>query len=211
MFMEDLCTGELWYDAGDGIRIGKYCVLSNVNIAPGTIIGHHNVLNGCTIGEGCRVGNHNTIEEGSLIGDGVVIWHNCSIYDCTIGERTRIGSHNTIGRCKIGARCKVQDCTVICDGHVLEDETCIGANVVLCNDKYPQACDENGEPKLREHWQCQPVTIKRGASVGSGVSIAPGSVIGENALVGAGAVVFHDVPEDVTVAGNPARLVRSLE
>lgn len=38
--------------------------------------------------------------------------------------------------------------------------------------------------------------------------ILPGVRIGENSIVGAGAVVMRDVPPDVVVLGNPARVVR---
>jgi len=36
-----------------------------------------------------------------------------------------------------------------------------------------------------------------------------GITVGENAIVGAGSVVTGDVPANVTVAGNPARVLRN--
>jgi maltose O-acetyltransferase len=35
--------------------------------------------------------------------------------------------------------------------------------------------------------------------------------IGEDAMVGAGSVVTHDVPSGAVVAGNPARVIRTIE
>jgi acetyltransferase-like isoleucine patch superfamily enzyme len=52
--------------------------------------------------------------------------------------------------------------------------------------------------------------VKKGASIGSGATILSNLTIGENALVGAGSVVTHDVPDNAVVAGNPARVLRSI-
>lgn len=41
--------------------------------------------------------------------------------------------------------------------------------------------------------------------------VLPGVKIGRNSIVGAGAVVTRDVPPDVVVMGNPARVVEHLE
>ena len=56
------------------------------------------------------------------------------------------------------------------------------------------------------------VHIKNGVFVGTGAIIYPGTkyspiVIGKNSKVGAGAVVTKSVPDNVTVIGNPARVV----
>jgi acetyltransferase-like isoleucine patch superfamily enzyme len=52
--------------------------------------------------------------------------------------------------------------------------------------------------------------VKHGASIGSGATILANVTIGENAMIGAGSVVTRDVPANATVAGYPARLLRSL-
>jgi len=41
--------------------------------------------------------------------------------------------------------------------------------------------------------------------------ILPGLTIGRNSIVGAGAVVMRDVPPDVVVMGNPARVIQHRE
>ena len=41
--------------------------------------------------------------------------------------------------------------------------------------------------------------------------VLPGVKIGENSIVGAGTVVAGDVPPDVVVMGNAARVIQRLE
>lgn len=45
-----------------------------------------------------------------------------------------------------------------------------------------------------------------GAYFGSGARVIPGKMVGARAIVGAGSVVIRDVPEGVSVFGNPARV-----
>jgi acetyltransferase-like isoleucine patch superfamily enzyme len=61
------------------------------------------------------------------------------------------------------------------------------------------------------HGTVAPVTLRRGCYVGACALVLPGVTVGERAVVAAGAVVTRDVPEDMLVAGCPARVVRALE
>lgn len=56
----------------------------------------------------------------------------------------------------------------------------------------------------------EPVTIKDNVWIGGGSIILPGITIGENSVVGAGSVVTNDVPDNVIVAGNPAKIIKQL-
>lgn len=57
----------------------------------------------------------------------------------------------------------------------------------------------------------QPVTIGDSVWIGTRALILPGVTIGDGAVIGAGSVVTKDVPPNGVVAGNPARLLRTLE
>jgi maltose O-acetyltransferase len=54
------------------------------------------------------------------------------------------------------------------------------------------------------------VTIGDDCWIGGGAIILPGVKIGQRCVIGAGSVVTKDVPDDSLVAGNPAKLIRSL-
>ena len=63
----------------------------------------------------------------------------------------------------------------------------------------------------RESWEIGlPITIEDDVWLGGSVVTCPGVTIGARSVVGAGSVVTKDVPPDVVVAGNPARIVREL-
>ncbi len=57
---------------------------------------------------------------------------------------------------------------------------------------------------------CGGITVGEGSQVGAGAVVAPGITIGKWSLVAAGAVVLKDVPDNVLVIGNPARVVKSI-
>ena len=141
------------------------------------------------------------------LGDGTVVAPFTNLYGCSIGDRTRIGPFVEIQRgVSIGADCKIQSHTFVCDGVTIGDEVFVGHGVMFVNDKRPAATTSDGSLKDAEDWELLRTVVERGASIGSGAIVLGGVTIGAGALVGAGAVVTKDVAPGETVAGVPARV-----
>lgn len=92
-------------------------------------------------------------------------------------------------------------------GVEIGDMTQIGPGVQILTADHPR------DPALRAQGLefGRPIRIGRNVWIGGGALIMPGVTIGDDALIGAGAVVTKDVPAGVTVAGNPARVLRPSE
>jgi acetyltransferase-like isoleucine patch superfamily enzyme len=56
----------------------------------------------------------------------------------------------------------------------------------------------------------KPIVIERNVWIAAGATLLGGVTVGENSVVAAGAVVTRNVPPDSFVAGNPARVIRSI-
>ena len=55
------------------------------------------------------------------------------------------------------------------------------------------------------------IILRRGCWIGAGVIILPGVEIGENTVIGAGTVVTKSVPPKVVFAGNPGKIIKSID
>lgn len=66
-------------------------------------------------------------------------------------------------------------------------------------------------PYERSTTVAKPIKIGNRVWIGIAATVLSGVTIGENSIIGAGAVVTKDVPPNVFVAGNPARVISKLD
>lgn len=91
----------------------------------------------------------------------------------------------------------------------------IGNNVVICakttiithDYSHTVICNKYG----MNIGDAKPVSIGNNVFIGIDAMILMGSNIGDNVIIGAKSVVHGDIPSNVVVAGNPAKVICSLE
>jgi UDP-2-acetamido-3-amino-2,3-dideoxy-glucuronate N-acetyltransferase len=145
------------------------------------------------------------------LGKDVRIFGFTNLYGCEIGDESKVGTFVEIQKgAKIGKRCKISSHSFICEGVTIEDEVFVGHNVTFINDLFPRATAD-GQLQTEADWKCIPTLVKKGASIGSSATILCGITIGEGALIGAGSMVTKDVPAAAVVAGNPAKVIKTIK
>jgi acetyltransferase-like isoleucine patch superfamily enzyme len=154
---------------------------------------------------------YNCIADNVKLGTNVRLSRFINLYGCEIGDETKIGAFVEIQKnASVGRRCKISSHTFVCEGVTIEDNVFVGHGVTFINDSYPRATTTDGELQAEKDWNVERTVVKRGASIGSGSTILSNLVIGESSIVGAGSMVTRDVPPDSIVAGNPAKILRSI-
>lgn len=147
-----------------------------------------------SVGRRAHVLGSPTVDATDLeVGDDFKVW--------SAHRRTLISGP---GRLRIGDRVFVNSGTVL----LCVEEIVVGDDVAFAHEVLVLDSDSHGV-EGRPHVQA-PVRIGDGTWVGARAMILPGVTIGARVLVAAGSVVTRDVPDDVLVAGNPARVVRAL-
>ncbi|KAL0484492.1 acetyltransferase, partial [Acrasis kona] len=101
--------------------------------------------------------------------------------------------------------CVILDCAPVVIGN-----NCMCAPGVQIYASTRDICPEkrNRRPNYTEI--SKPVKIGHNVWLCGGSIICPGVTIGDNVVVAAGSVVVGDVPSNVIVGGNPAKVIRQL-
>lgn len=156
-----------------------------------------------------RIVDSADVSPDASVGDGSSIWHLAQVRErAQLGENCIIGRGAYIGTGVVmGDNCKVQNYALVYEPARLGDGVFIGPAVVLTNDTYPRAINEDGTIKSAHDWEPVGVTIERGAAIGARATCVAPVTIGAWATVAAGAVVVKDVPAFALVAGVPAKRI----
>ena len=142
------------------------------------------------------------------------------------GSSTYLGTMFDVGpfgRVILGEYALVHGARIICDAEVyIGDHALISWNVVLMDRYRVPICPKSRRAELdlvstrtlriaAADVPARPIRIERNVWIGFDACVLPGVTIGEGAIVGAKSVVTESVPPYTVVAGNPARVIRSID
>ncbi len=87
------------------------------------------------------------------------------------------------------------------------DHCMFGPNVQIYTATHPL------EAELRNSGRefAKPITIGKNVWIGGNATICPGVTLGDNVVVGAGAVVTKSFPDNVFIAGSPAKIIKTID
>jgi maltose O-acetyltransferase len=89
---------------------------------------------------------------------------------------------------------------------VIGDNCLLGPGVHIYTSTHPV----NPEERVMKKLYRKPVVIGNNVWIGGNSIINPGVTIGDNSVVASGSVVVKDVPCNVLVGGNPAKVIREI-
>lgn len=84
----------------------------------------------------------------------------------------------------------------------LKDNVRCGANTLITDSDWHLDDPRAGKPS--------PILIEENVWLGEGVKVLKGVTIGKNSVIGAGSVVTKSIPENVIAAGNPCKVIKTI-
>ena len=116
---------------------------------------------------------------------------------------------------KIGDNVTLTDnCYISCCNEIIIGDGCLfGANSFVCDNSHGNLSKEERTiiPSKRNLYSKGPIHIGYSVWIGRNVCIMPNVTIGNNVVIGANSVVTHNVPDDVIIAGTPAKILKIIE
>lgn len=113
------------------------------------------------------------------------------------------------GKITIGSGCGISGSTIYAMNEInIGNNVLIGGNCkIIDNDFHPLPISQRVNQKP-EDIKKRPINIGDGCFIGANSIILKGTTLGKNCVVGAGSVVSGIFPDNVIIAGNPARIIK---
>lgn len=171
---------------------------------------------GVELGVGVRVYGMPVVgkAKGSRIrlGDRVVLCSDSRFTALGVNHSVVLRTLRTGAEIVIGNDCGISGGSICAAMRVeLGNECLLGANVTIVDTDFHSINPINR--RFNNNWEvigCDPVKIENNVFIGTGAVVLKGVCIGRNSVIGAGAIVTKDVPLDVIVAGDPAKILKEF-
>lgn len=149
---------------GDGVRIGPFCRLRDVDLAPGTIVHSHCDLDGVVTRGLCSIGPFARLRPGTDLSEGVHIGNFVETKKARLGKGSKANHLSYLGDAEVGAAVNIGAGTITCnyDG-VNKSTTTIGDRAFIGSNSSLVA----------------PVEIGEGATIGAGSVISRSAPAGK--------------------------------
>lgn len=111
-------------------------------------------------------------------------------------------------------RIDIGDYALLCPGVRIDSASHVevGANTMLAAGAYVTDADWHDiYDRSQSIGATAKVTLEDNVWVGDGATVCKGVTVGENSVIGASALVASDVPPNVIVGGNPAKVIKELD
>lgn len=95
-------------------------------------------------------------------------------------------------------------------GITIGDNTLIGGNTKILDNDFHPIDKEDRRNNVTETIKAKPIVIGKDCFIGCNALILKGTTLGDGCVVGAGAVVSGTFPENSVIAGNPAKVIKTL-
>ena len=149
---------------GDGVKVGAYCVLKDVEIGAETEVLPFCHFDGAKVGQEARLGPYSRLRPGTTLADQTHIGNFVEIKKSAIGFGSKVNHLSYIGDTDMGARVNIGAGTITCnyDGvnkfrTTIMDDAFIGSDTQLV----------------------APVTVGKGATLGAGTTLTKDAPEGE--------------------------------
>lgn len=151
----------------DGVKVGAYCVLKDVEIGEDTEVLPFCHFDGAQIGRDVKLGPYSRLRPGTTLADQTHIGNFVEIKKSCIGQASKVNHLSYIGDTDMGARVNIGAGTITCnyDGvnkfrTTIKDDAFIGSDTQLV----------------------APVTVGQGATLGAGTTLTKNAPDGELTL-----------------------------
>lgn len=148
---------------GDGVTVGAGSVLTDCDLAAGTVVHPHSVLEGVVTTGACDIGPFARLRPGTVLAAGCRVGNFVETKNASLGEGSKANHLSYVGDSTVGKGVNIGAGTITCnyDGAykhqtVIEDDVFIGSDTQLV----------------------APVTVGRGATIGAGSTVTKNAPAG---------------------------------